>query len=72
MSFATEGKEFFYGSVRCPLELWSPWRLESEDEDTISHWQCDVIIPEFNIYPRIPDDTLSYSINIIDCWNYNE
>ena len=40
--------------------------LESEDEDTISHWQCDVIIPEFNLYPRIPDDTLSYSINIID------
>ncbi len=29
-SFATEGKELFYGPVRCPLELWSPWRLESE------------------------------------------
>lgn len=29
-SFATEGKELFYGSVRCPLEFWSPWRLESE------------------------------------------
>ncbi len=30
LSFATEGKELYYGSVRCPLEFWSPWRLESE------------------------------------------
>ncbi len=29
LSFATEGKELFYGSVRCPLEFWSPWRMES-------------------------------------------
>lgn len=32
LSFATEGKELFYGSVRCPLDLWSPWRLESKDQ----------------------------------------
>ena len=25
-SFATEGKEFRYGTVGMPLELWSPWR----------------------------------------------
>jgi len=30
LSFATEGKELYYGSVRCPLEFWSPWRLESD------------------------------------------
>ncbi len=30
LSFATEGKELYYGSVRCPLDYWSPWRLESE------------------------------------------
>jgi len=35
LSFATEGKEFFYGSVRCPLELWSPWRVKSEDEELV-------------------------------------
>lgn len=29
LSFATEGKELYYGSVRCPLEFWSPWRMES-------------------------------------------
>jgi type I restriction enzyme R subunit len=32
LSFATEGKQLFYGAVRTPLEFWSPWRLESEDE----------------------------------------
>lgn len=32
LSFATEGKELFYGSVRCALEYWSPWRLEADDD----------------------------------------
>ena len=31
-SFATEGKELFYGAIRCPLEFWAPWRLENDDE----------------------------------------
>ncbi len=31
LSFATEGKELFYGAVRTPLEFWSPWRLEDEE-----------------------------------------
>jgi type I restriction enzyme R subunit len=29
-SFATEGKEYRYGSVRLPVHLWAPWRLEEE------------------------------------------
>ncbi len=32
LSFATEGKELYYGSVRCPLEFWAPWRIENDDE----------------------------------------
>ena len=32
LSFATEGKELFYGAVRSPLEFWSPWRLENDDD----------------------------------------
>jgi type I restriction enzyme R subunit len=32
LSFATEGKELFYGAIRCPLEFWAPWRLENDDE----------------------------------------
>lgn len=30
-SVATEGKEFRYGSIRLPVELWGPWRLDDED-----------------------------------------
>lgn len=30
-SMATEGKEYRYGSVRMPVELWGPWRLEDDD-----------------------------------------
>jgi type I restriction enzyme, R subunit len=29
-SFATEGKEYRYGSIRLPLEKWSPWRVGEE------------------------------------------
>ena len=31
LSFATEGKELFYGAVRTPLEYWSPWRIDKGD-----------------------------------------
>ncbi|MDC1209509.1 HsdR family type I site-specific deoxyribonuclease [Pseudomonadota bacterium] len=34
LSFATEGKDLFYGSIRCPLEFWAPWRLENDDKIT--------------------------------------
>lgn len=36
-SFATEGKELYIGSVRMPLELWSPWRLQ-EDKDELKEF----------------------------------
>ena len=35
LSFATEGKELYYGSVRCPLDFWAPWRVEG-GSDAIS------------------------------------
>jgi type I restriction enzyme R subunit len=35
LSFATEGKELYYGAVRTPLEHWAPWRLE-EDSDELN------------------------------------
>lgn len=34
-SFATEGKELYYGAIRTPLQYWAPWRLEN-DEDAIA------------------------------------
>ncbi|MCB0687498.1 MAG: HsdR family type I site-specific deoxyribonuclease, partial [Saprospiraceae bacterium] len=35
LSFATEGKELYYGAIRSPLEYWAPWRLEN-DEDALA------------------------------------
>jgi len=35
LSFATEGKELYYGSIRCPLDFWAPWRVEG-GSDAIS------------------------------------
>jgi type I restriction enzyme R subunit len=32
ISLATEGKEFRYGSVGLPVELWGPWRIEPDVE----------------------------------------
>lgn len=32
-SFATEGKDFRYGTVGMPVELWGPWREDATDED---------------------------------------
>jgi type I restriction enzyme, R subunit len=30
LSVATEGKEFRYGSIGLPVELWGPWRIEGD------------------------------------------
>jgi len=30
-SVATDGKEYRYASIRMPVELWGPWRLEDDD-----------------------------------------
>lgn len=31
LSFASEGKELYYGGVRTPLEFWSPWRIDNDE-----------------------------------------
>lgn len=31
-SVATEGKEFRYGSIGLPIDLWGPWRLDADTE----------------------------------------
>ena len=32
LSFATEGKELYYGAVRTPLEFWAAWRVNERDD----------------------------------------
>ena len=54
-SFATEGKEFYYGSVRCPLQLWAPWRLQSKDEELVEALGLKEVGKELNeiLSPKI-------------------
>ncbi|KAA6343146.1 Type I restriction enzyme EcoR124II R protein [termite gut metagenome] len=33
LNFATDGKDFYYGAVRTPLEYWSPWRIEDNSDE---------------------------------------
>jgi type I restriction enzyme R subunit len=42
-SIATEGKEFRYGSIGLPVELWGPWRTEA-DAKTPALQQLDQVI----------------------------
>ena len=53
LSFATEGKELFYGSIRAPLEHWAPWRIDSGDNivkklglSSIGEELVDLLSPE--------------------------
>lgn len=32
LSFATEGKELYYGAVRTPMEFWAAWRVNDGDD----------------------------------------
>ena len=42
-SFATEGKCFRYGSIRMPIEMWSPWRdEENQTEGQLHHVKASV------------------------------
>jgi type I restriction enzyme R subunit len=43
LSVATEGKEFRYGSIGLPVELWGPWRTEA-DAKTPALQQLDQVI----------------------------
>tara|TARA_R100000935_G_scaffold29362_1_gene49661 strand:+ start:15461 stop:18427 length:2967 start_codon:yes stop_codon:yes gene_type:complete len=38
LSFATEGKELYFGAIRTPLEFWAPWRLENDDQELAKHF----------------------------------
>ncbi|MCB1797033.1 MAG: DEAD/DEAH box helicase family protein, partial [Candidatus Competibacteraceae bacterium] len=42
-SFATEGKDFRYGSVGMPVELWGPWREDESDPDAPAKVGLEVV-----------------------------
>lgn len=35
-SVATEGKEYRYGSVRMPVDIWGPWRLDEDGPQSLT------------------------------------
>jgi type I restriction enzyme R subunit len=65
LSFATEGKDLFYASVRCPLEFWAPWRLDDESQriekrlglTDVGNELVDLLNPE-----RLIDIMLNFSL----------
>lgn len=42
-SFATEGKDFRYGTVGMPVELWGPWREDETDPDAPAKVGLEVV-----------------------------
>lgn len=48
LSFATEGKELYYGAIRCPLEFWAPWRLENDEEQVAKQLGLGEVGKELN------------------------
>jgi len=57
LSVATEGKEFRYGSIGLPVELWGPWRVEA-DAGTSSLQQIEKAIASM-LRPHILLDLLA-------------
>jgi len=65
LSFATEGKELFYGAIRCPLEFWAPWRLESDSGDiakTLSLVEIGKELTDLLKPKRLLDILLNFSL----------
>ncbi len=56
-SAAVDGKEYRYGSIRMPVELWGPWRLE-EDEALPSMEQVEQAVASM-LRPRVILDLLA-------------
>jgi type I restriction enzyme R subunit len=65
LSFATEGKELYYGGIRTPLEFWSPWRLEEDSQDLAKQFGLEGIGKELSdlLSPkRLLDILLNFSL----------
>lgn len=56
-SVATEGKEYRYGSVRMPIDMWGPWRLE-DDESLSSMEQVEKAVTSM-LRPAVVLDMLA-------------
>jgi type I restriction enzyme R subunit len=42
-SFATEGKEYRYNSIRAPLEQWAPWRTTDDNKISLKSLEIQIL-----------------------------
>ena len=72
-SFATEGKEFRYGAIKMPLELWAPWRaggdgragLQEVDRALISMLKPEVVLDIAQNFTAFATDRKRKKIKLI-------
>ena len=72
-SFATEGKEFRYGAIRMPLEMWAPWRaggdglagLQEVDRALISMLRPEVVLDIAQNFTAFATDRQRRKIKLI-------
>ena len=72
-SFATEGKEFRYGAIGMPLELWAPWRaggvglagLQEVDRALISMLKPEVVLDIAQNFTAFATDRKRKKIKLI-------
>lgn len=72
-SFATEGKEFRYGAIRMPLEIWAPWRaggdglagLQEVDRALISMLKPNVVLDIAQNFTAFATDRKRKKIKLI-------
>lgn len=76
-SFATEGKNFRYGSIRMPIDIWCPWRTrENEPEGSLadvkrtveSMLQPEVILDILQSFTVFATDKKHRRIKVICRW----
>lgn len=62
LSFATEGKELYFGAVRSKLEFWAPWRIEGEEAALVKRLGLSEIGKELSdlLHPARLLDILQY------------
>jgi type I restriction enzyme R subunit len=79
-SFATEGKEYRYGSVRMPIHMWAPWRLNEEatsglqevDRAVASMLRPDVVLDITQHFTVFATDSKHRKIKVISRYQQYE
>lgn len=65
-SFGTEGKEFRYGSVGMPIDLWGPWRLEKDGARSVGLQMVQEAVSELLTFGLISDMARYFNVFATD------